>query len=303
MRVDDLFCGMGGTSLGFKQAGFTIDHGVDSNQTALDTYTKYIEAPGKLLDISTYYPGRGDYDAVIIGGTPCQDFSISNKKRNIYSKRSQLVLDFCRIVKAVQPEAFMFENVIHLSKWAEAALKEIPGYKVTRSLPNAADYGVAQSRRRKIFIGTKTRHVVLRPPVGEIRRTVRDAFNEVTDNWGYVKHRPETIEMFSRVHSTKWTKGEWKSDYQGIIRLDWNQPSGGIGNVKKFRILHPDEDRSITLAEALSLQGFPQWYIPTGTDTAKAQQIADAVPPRLAYHAARAIQAGLTGTRTLDTFS
>ena len=118
MRVDDLFCGMGGTSLGFKQAGFTIDHGVDSNQTALDTYTKYIEAPGKLLDISTYYPGRGDYDAVIIGGTPCQDFSISNKKRNIYSKRSQLVLDFCRIVKAVQPEAFMFENVIHLSKWA-----------------------------------------------------------------------------------------------------------------------------------------------------------------------------------------
>jgi len=303
MRVDDLFCGMGGTSLGFKQAGYTIDHGVDYNETALDTYTKYIEAPGILQDISLYYPGKNDYECVILGGSPCQDFSISNKKRNIYSKRSQLVLDYCRIIKAVQPEVFLFENVLHLSKWATAALKEIPGYKVTMNIVKASDYGVPQARQRKIFIGAKKRHITLKPPLEERQYTVRDAFNEVTDNWGYVKHRPETIEAFSKIHSTKWTRGEWESEYQGIIRLAWDQPSGGIGNVKKFRILHPDEDRSITLAEALALQGFPQYYIPEGTDTAKAQQIADAVPPRLAYHAARAIEKGLNGETTLLNYS
>jgi len=303
MRVDDLFCGMGGTSLGFKQAGFTIDHGVDNNQTALDTYTKYIEAPGKLLDISTYYPGRGDYDAIIIGGSPCQDFTIMNKKRNVYSKRSQLVLDFCRIVKAVQPEAFMFENVIHLSKWAEAALKEIPGYKVTKNIVKASDYGVPQTRQRKIFIGAKKKHITLRPP-GEPNRTVRDAFSEISENWGYVKHRPETVEKYSKVTNLTWDKKPWlESSYAGIIRLQYDQPSCGIVNVKKAQILHPEENRSITLAEALSLQGFPQWYIPTGTDTAKAQQIADAVPPRLAYHCARAIETAINGAVTLTSYS
>jgi len=289
MRVFDYFCGMGGISYGFKQAGYDIEEGIDNWPTALKTYTKYIEAPGREVGIEEYYPGRNDFDAIIVGGTPCQDFSIANKKRNIYSKRSQLVLDYCRIVKAVQPQIFVFENVPHLSRWASAALLEMPGYKVTETIINTAQYGVPQRRKRKIFVGSKQRFIEVKPPLGIKTLTVKDAFETIPENWGFTKHRLETIERFSNVDSKTWISNT-PSEYQGTIRLSWDTPSCGVGNVKKFRILHPVENRVISLAEALSLQGFPSWYIPKGTDTDKAVQIADAVPPMLAYHIATTIR-------------
>jgi len=292
MRVFDYFCGMGGLSYGFKQAGYSIEEGIDNWPVALKTYTEYIEAPGREIDIQDYYPGRNDF-AIIVGGTPCQDFSIANKKRNIYSKRSQLILDFCRIVHAVQPEVFVFENVSHLSRWGAEALKEMPNYKVTEALVNTAEYGVPQSRKRKIFIGAKKRHIAINPPLGLKIHTVREAFEAIPENWGFCRHRPETIERFKKVTSTSWISNT-SSDYQGTIRLSWDTPSCGVGNVKKFRILHPEEHRVISLAEALALQGFPSWYVPKGTDTQKAIQIADAVPPRLAYYIAKTIQSRLS---------
>jgi len=288
-RLKDICTGMGGLSYGYLQAGFEVEKGIDIWDVALKTYNKYI-GKGVHQNLADYYPTRGDYDIIVVGGTPCQDFSLKNKHRNIYSKRSQLVLDFCRIVKAMQPVAFMFENVIHLSKWAEVALLEMPGYKVTKNLVDMSQYGVPQARHRKIFIGCKGKHLVLRPPAGLTRLTVRDAFDEIPENWGYTKHRPETVEKFTRMHSTQWTSKEGLSDYKGIIRLQWDQPSCGIVNVKKAQILHPGEDRVITLAEALVLQGFPPWYVPEGTDTEKAIQIANAVPPRLAYHIANQLK-------------
>ena len=287
-RVLDLCCGMGGISYGFKEYGYEIDQGIDISKTALRTYSKYVKAPGTLIGIEEYYPTRKDFDMIIVGGTPCQDFSIANRNRNRYSKRSQLVIDYCRIVKAVQPDSFVFENVPHLSKWGAAALLEMPGYKVTETLVNTADYGVPQERKRKIFIGNKKKHITLTPP-GIRTPTVRDAFNAIPENWGFVKHRAETIAKFKTMQSTKWANNTGTSAYQGTRRLVWNAPSCGIGNVKKFRLLHPRDHRSITLAEALALQGFPHWYIPCGTDTQKAQQIADTFPPLAAYHIAASV--------------
>jgi len=288
-RLKDICTGMGGLSYGYVQAGYEVDKGIDTWDVALKTYNKYI-GKGVHQDLADYYPTRGDYDVIIVGGTPCQDFSLVNTRRNIYSKRAQLVLDFCRVVKAMQPVAFMFENVTHLSKWATAALLEMPGYKVTMNRVNTSHYGVPQARHRKIFIGCKGKHLVLRPPAGLTRPTVRDTFNKILKNWGFTKHRPETVDRFTRMHSTKWTSKEGLSNYQGIIRLVWDEPSCGIVNVKKAQILHPGKDRVITLAEALALQGFPSWYVPEGTDTEKAVQIANAVPPRLAYHIANQLK-------------
>lgn len=288
-RVFDLCCGMGGLSYGFMNAGFQVDLGIDVWDVPLRTYAKYLGAPVKRIDISDFYPTKKDYDIIIVGGTPCEDFSFINRHRNIYSKRSQLLLDFCRIVKAMQPDAFVYENVLHLSRWAEAALLEIPGYKVTKNLIDASLYEVPQKRRRKIFLGCRERHVILSPPVGVRQLTVRDAFDDIPENWGFTKHRPGTVEKFSRVHSKTWVSKEPTSDYQGTIRLSWKSPSCTIVNVKKAQILHPSEDRIISLAEALALQGFPPHYIPEGTDTQKAMQIADATPPKLAYHIARTL--------------
>jgi DNA (cytosine-5)-methyltransferase 1 len=289
LRVLDICCGAGLLSKGFQDAGFEIDGGMDNWEPAVRTYRKYI-GPGKLVDITNYFPTKKDYDAIIVGATPCQDFSRVNTRRNIFGKRAQLVLDFCRIVNAVKPEAFIFENVIGLSKWAEVALKEIKGYKVTKSIIDAVCFEVPQRRRRKIFIGCKTHHIKMTVPMNYRVLTVRDALSALQDNWGFTAHRPETIEKFSKVRSTSWISKEPTSDYQGVIRLAWGSPACSITNVKKAQILHPDEDRVISIAEAMALQGMPEWYIPVGGDGEKAIQVANAIPPKLAYHIASKIR-------------
>jgi len=289
-RVIDLFCGAGYLSYGFREAGYDLDGGFDNWGPAVKTYKKYLHAPGHLVDLALFYPGKKDYEVIIVGGSPCADFSLANTRRNIYGKRAQLVLDFCRIVNDVKPEAFMFENVVHLSKWAEAALFEIPGYKITKDIVDSADYGVPQNRKRKIFIGSKDRFIKLLPPLETKILTVRDAFVSIETNWGFTNHRPETVEKFRKVQSASWISKEPTSDYQGTVRLAWDKPAVAVTNIKKAQILHPEENRIISIAEAMALQGIPQWYIPEGTDMDKAKMVANAMPPKLAYQIAETIK-------------
>jgi len=289
-RVLDICSGAGYLSYGFKEAGYSLDEGIDNWPTAIKTYTKYLHTHGRVIDLAEYYPTKKDYDVIIVGATPCQDFSIVNTRRNIFSKRAQLVLDFCRVVHAVQPEAFVFENVVGLAKWAEEALFEIKDYRVTKNLVDAMYYNVPQSRKRKIFVGSKNRHIKLTPPANYRILTVRDALSGITNNWGFTKHRPETIGKFRGIQSTSWISKEPTSDYQGVIRLAWDEPACAITNVKKAQILHPEEDRVISIAEAMALQGIPEWYIPVGTEIEQAIQVGNAVPPKLAYHIADRIR-------------
>ena len=276
--------------MGFKRAGFEIEEGIDNWPTALKTFSKYIDAPGREIGIQDYFPSKKDFDAIIVGGTPCQDFSVANKKRNVYGKRAQLVLDFCRIVKAIKPEVFVFENVVHLPRWAEYAVLDIPGYKVTKNMVDSAYFGVPQHRRRKIFLGSRRRTIGLPTPQVSEFPTVRQAFEGMGENWGFTKHKPETVERFKSITSTSWISGTGTSEYAGTVRLAWDKPAVAVTNVKKFYILHPELDRAISIAEALALQGFPIWYIPCGPDSHKAVQVANAVPPSLAYNIARTIK-------------
>ena len=287
---------MGGISLGYKNAGFEIEEGIDIWDTALKTYGKYIGAKTRNQDISLYYPGRGDFDVIIVGGTPCQDWSLLNKNRDIYGKRGQLVLDYCRIINSVRPHAFMYENVTHMPKWAEQAILDMPGYKVTKNLIYTDDFGIPQRRSRKIFIGTKSMYLTLVPPINPKRFTVRDAFAGIGKNWGLTKHRAATIEKFRAFSSHTWdSKSGSSASYSGTVRLRWDSPSVAITDVSKAQILHPDEDRIISRAEALALQGFPNWYVPFGTAAQQALQISNAVPPPLAEYVARLIRRELYG--------
>lgn len=285
---------MGGFSLGFKQAGFKIHQGLDQWKIALDSYSKHIKADTKLVKLNDYFPTKKDFDLIIVGGSPCQDFSRQNKKRNIYSKRSQLVLDYCRIIEAIQPDVFVFENVVGLSKWAESAILELKKYKITKNIIDSQYFNIAQGRKRKIFIGSKKKRIIINNPLIYSIKTVKDVFEKIKQNWGFVNHKDETIKKFSQVQSTSWISNSENSDYQGIIRLTFDKVSCSITNVKKAQILHPKKDRVISLAEALALQDFPDWYIPEGSDTSKAIQIANAIPPGISYAIANQINKRLT---------
>jgi len=280
-RVVDIPSGMGGISYGFKLAGYEIDLGVDLDSDSVKSFRDNLSAPGKVMDMRDFTPSKKDYDIIIVGGPPCQSFSLINTNRNIFDARAQLSLELCRIIHDVQPEAFVFENVMSTPKWLKAAVKEIRGYKVTENVVNSMYYGVAQSRRRRVFIGTRKKHIKINVPLLYEVKTVRDAFTEIPENWGYTNHMPHTVEKFKKFHKKTWTSN-YKATFAGTVRLQWDEPACAIVNYKKAQILHPMEPRSITGAEALALQGFPAWYVPCGTETSKAIQIANAVPPGLA---------------------
>ena len=172
LNVIDLFCGCGGLSYGFEMAGYRVLLGVDNWKDALITFQRN-HAKSKIMyedislingqDITDYIGCNRDDIDVIIGGPPCQGFSLSGK-RDINDPRNKLYESFVRIVADIRPKAFLMENVPGIAKLYKGKVKEqiledftSIGYKV--SVPerwlNAADYGVPQMRRRVFFVGLK----------------------------------------------------------------------------------------------------------------------------------------------------
>lgn len=165
-NVISLFSGAGGMDLGFKSAGFNILWANDFDQNAVETYKSNIDQNIILGDItkissSDIPDDKGQVD-VVIGGFPCQGFSIANTKRNMDDSRNFLYLELLRIIKDKKPKFFVAENVKGLLSMQKGAvldmiLKDFKslGYTVDYKLLNAADYGVPQARERIIIIGNR----------------------------------------------------------------------------------------------------------------------------------------------------
>lgn len=168
--VLDLFCGCGGLSKGFEEAGYDILAGVDFDRPALDTFRKnHKSAQGLQLDLSqqdafdvidAHLSGRA-LD-VIVGGPPCQGFSLTGT-RNFDDKRNQLYLAVMELVRRHAPKAFLIENVPGMANLYNGAVRDEivrrfseMGYNVSHKVVCAADYGVPQIRKRLVFVGLKT---------------------------------------------------------------------------------------------------------------------------------------------------
>ncbi len=162
-RLVSLFAGAGGMDLGFKNAGFDI---VWANDFDLDATITYANNIGKHIvhgDIQNIKSEDipDDID-VVIGGFPCQGFSVANTKRSIKDERNFLYKELLRIVKDKQPKFFVGENVKGILSLAKGKVFEMIkndfreiGYKIEAKLLNAADFGVPQTRQRVIIIGNR----------------------------------------------------------------------------------------------------------------------------------------------------
>jgi DNA (cytosine-5)-methyltransferase 1 len=164
VRVLDLYCGMGGLSLGFTLAleGAEI-HGLDLDQRAVDTYNLNLQRFGcraeraNLLTWST----DGEYD-ILVGGPPCQPFSVANTK-NCGAKHPLYPTfeHYFYLVRAVRPLAFVFENVRGLvtQKFGHLLYHQLrnlsDAYRIGYEVFNAVDYGVPQKRHRVIAVGIR----------------------------------------------------------------------------------------------------------------------------------------------------
>lgn len=167
LRALDLFCGAGGFSAGLAEAGFNLVGAVDSWPVASETYSRNFSHPILCKDLASmsgeelrhYFNIEAVDLDLVVGGPPCQGFSIQRIGQD-EDERNNLVLEFARLVRELNPRAFVMENVLGLlgargKPLAAAFESELvrAGYQVAMAKVNAADYGVPQLRRRVVFFG------------------------------------------------------------------------------------------------------------------------------------------------------
>jgi len=166
--IAELFCGCGGTSLGFEMAGFETVLGLDIHTPSIETFQlNHPNCTTITGDIKKINPKKiiklfnNRQLDVLIGGVPCQGFSLNNRKRHVNDDRNILYKEFARIVEAFQPKAIVLENVSGMKSTGnfvseiENHLSKIGDMKVKSKLLHAPDYGVPQKRTRIFFVGIK----------------------------------------------------------------------------------------------------------------------------------------------------
>lgn len=230
--VIDLFCGAGGLSEGFRQAGFRILAGNDIDEHSGETFssthpdTKFILGPIEnlsathLLKVSNLE--RGELDC-LIGGPPCQAFSVFNHQRGFHDKRSGLFREYLRIVKSILPKWVVMENVTGITSTGNGkAVKEIKlelgklGYHVETKILHAEEYGVPQERRRIFFIGNRLEVPILWPnpthgsnllPFISVKEAISDLpplmNGEDLGPQSYIKSPKTNFQKYIRGNSTK----------------------------------------------------------------------------------------------------
>lgn len=292
-HVADLFCGAGGISIGFNKF-FDVTLAVDWKSDPCKTYRHNLSGVVKQQDIRNITGCQKDFDGLIgvIAGLPCQPFSTLNTRKSHNDPRRNLWKDFMRVVKEVKPIFFLMENVQTISNDIKMGIlregKRL-GYIVSHKILDSSDYGVAQTRKRWIVVGTRKPFAF---PLAQLYPaiTVRTAFSQIQENKGFGNTRPETIERFSEVPIGKWVPIS-TGRFRNATRLPWNQPSPTVVNIAKVYMIHPLKNRIISETEAAVLQDFPANYWFAGNRTSRTQQIADAAPASLMRAIAKQLQA------------
>lgn len=164
LKMIDLFCGAGGLSLGFSQEGFITSLANDIQDCCVDTYAhNHPETPrdhivlGDIKDVVNNLEEllNGRSVDIVVGGPPCQGFSMANRQRLIDDPRNYLYKSYVEVVKKVHPKFFVMENVkgmLSVSEQVKEDFRNI-GYSVECHVLNAKDFGVPQNRERLIYIG------------------------------------------------------------------------------------------------------------------------------------------------------
>jgi DNA (cytosine-5)-methyltransferase 1 len=186
LRTISLYSGAGGLDHGFIRAGFEVTWANEIDPWACETYRHNVGDHIVCDDVITAAPPKGVEADVVIGGPPCQGFSVIGKMQRD-DPRSEHVFHFIDVVKAVEAEAFVMENVKALAvnpRWFSVRDSLIDraeklGFEVKLHLLNAADFGVPQSRERMFLIGTRDLPPPTPQPTTGKPQTVRKALAQL----------------------------------------------------------------------------------------------------------------------------
>lgn len=162
----DFFCGAGGLSWGFHRAGYKMSLANDIQECCVDTISlNHPEVPEKHViagDINAVIDNiekasRYKNVDVVVGGPPCQGFSMANRQRIIDDPRNHLYKSYIRVIKILSPKFFVMENVRGMLGVKKQIIQDFAdiGYSATAHILNAKDFGIPQNRERVIFIGNR----------------------------------------------------------------------------------------------------------------------------------------------------
>lgn len=287
--VISIFAGGGGSSLGYKWAGFKELLAIDFDKNAYEVLRLNFDFPIWLRDIQTVTSQEilnfckiniGELD-ILDGSPPCQGFSDSGKRR-VTDIRNNLFKEYTRLIDGIRPKIFVMENVSGLIKGKMRGIfKEIIlqlkslDYNVKCKLMDAKYYGVPQSRKRLIFIGIR-KDLKIEPSFpksgGKIIN-VREAFLGLDNQNEEIKFLPEWLKKATQI----MIPGNYSNKYSSRIFLKMKGNVGGSRNTKLLSwnrysctllaseimdtgIIHPDKERYLTLLEYKRLCSFPDDY-------------------------------------------
>lgn len=332
----DLFCGAGGLSLGFDTAGFENVFAVELNPDFAKTYERnfpthhlMIEDVKNITDVKIEELTREHEVDVIIGGPPCQGFSIAGNigRSFIEDERNKLFKEFVRFVHFIKPKMFVMENVAAMATHlkgktmktiVEAFEKAGDGYDVCWKVLNSVNYGVAQERRRTVIVGIrKDLHTSFQyPKMLEKVVTIKDAIGDLPPlksgegceipNHIAMKHSSQMLEKMSYVKDggDRYDIPEdirpKSGDIRKYIRYNSQKPSVCVtGDMRK--IFHYEQNRALTARELARIQSFPDDFVFEGTSIQIQQQIGNAVPPKLAYQIALQVEEALKNVEVSES--
>jgi DNA (cytosine-5)-methyltransferase 1 len=302
MRIISLFSGAGGLDLGLIRAGHEIVWANDIFADAVATYRRNIGDHVDMRDICEI-PSAEIPDAdVVVGGFPCQGFSVANWGRTVSDERNKLYVEMVRVVTDKQPKFFVAENVKGLVSLGKGeVVKRIvsdfsdAGYKTTWKVLNSADYGAPQKRMRFVMLGVRndiSGPKISFPPAPTHQDPMLKTKSAKLKPWLTVgqalAHIPEPYDA-PGLPNHEFSK--YKLRFNGHIGhrvIDPNQPAPtvtGRGDEKGGVVVlhHPNNHRRMSARELAAVQSFPDDFIFEGTKTSAYRQIANAVPPALGY--------------------
>lgn len=321
-KVVSLFSGCGGLDLGieggfnylnkyYRKNPFKIIWANDINEKATQTQklnfkdlnvvcqdiTKILENEDNQLYFCNNEFKLPNYADVVIGGFPCQDFSLAGKRQGLLVQRGKLYLSMAKVIKLLKPKVFLAENVKGLISWGNgSAIKLIIndfsklGYKVAYKLFNAADYGVPQIRERVIIVGIRN----------DINADIEwpKPTHSINDNtlksWITLKEAIGDLEDENKLNSlpnSGYSKAKLFKGKQGntITKADKPAPTMRAehhGNIE----FHYSLPRRLSAREAARIQSFPDDFIFVKSTTDAYRQIGNAVAPVFAWHLAQMLK-------------
>ena len=265
-RILDLFCGAGGMSYGMhKNSHFVTKVALDINEKLAQTFKENIpeseliigdiqdkEIKEKIINLS-----KKNKVNMIIGGPPCQGFSLKGKKLGLEDPRNFLFIEYLHLVQELKPLVFVIENVKSLMSTSNGWFKnqiisEIKklGYKVSVGIVRASDYGVPQNRERVIFLCSKNKAISLPEPTVKKPTTVRDAIEDLA----YLNSNEGD---FEQSYIT-----EAKTEYQKLMRKDsarlYNHKASNHSEIAihKLSMIPPEKGKEYLPENLLGKQKF-----------------------------------------------